>query len=177
MWLRQPRIYNTTINNLWSMRNIVKHPLSSMYSLFYHLRFLLKRISMLRILPKVHLYRKRLTILIIPGVPFTNMDYLKPRHGLVMTYPVKCGMKSPIHSTTSTIQPLNFGNFVPHAIMDIFTYPSWDLRRLQNIAKQNTSYKKRFDGKIMEKLFCSFGTTASQWYPNTFIKITFYYSP
>ena len=64
-----------------------------------------------------------------------------------MTYPVKCGMKSPIHSTTSTRQPLNFGNFIPHAIMDIFTYPSWDLRRLQNIAKQNTSYKKRFDGK------------------------------
>ena len=45
-----------------------------------------------------------------PGVHFTNMDYLYCQHGWVITCPIKCGMKLLIHSQTSMVQPLKFGN-------------------------------------------------------------------
>ena len=35
---------------------------------------------------------------------------MKSLHGYVITYPVKCGMKLLIHSQTSIVQPLKFGN-------------------------------------------------------------------
>ena len=38
------------------------------------------------------------------------MVELLPHHGLIITYPVKCGKKLIIHFQTSMVQPFKFGN-------------------------------------------------------------------
>ena len=50
------------------------------------------------------------SISLLPVAPFTNMGWLKSKHGFVITSTLKCGMKLHNHSQTSMVQPLKFGN-------------------------------------------------------------------
>ena len=43
------------------------------------------------------------------GAPFTS-THIQSQHGWIITYPVKCGMKLLIHSQTSTVASVKFGN-------------------------------------------------------------------
>ena len=67
-----------------------------------------------------------INVLFPPIPPFTNMDQPWSPHGCVITSIINCGMKSLIHSWTSTVQPLKFRiGWVSHfTFYQVWTYLS-----------------------------------------------------
>ena len=56
------------------------------------------------------------------GITYTNTDWLWSQHGQVITWPEQCGMK---FLSIPIFQWEWIGNFMPHYVIDVITYPCW----------------------------------------------------